>query len=185
MPVAEKADIRREDHAIASHLDTERCALRALSRWVESLKEAGVYDNTQIILVSDHDGNDNALVDDYYTAIRKRRIPWKPHALLMVKGIGERGPLRIDDSLMSSTDALSLICRDNGPCPDLPGLNKDVLNGAGSKDGKELTERTRIHDAGLASIRRHKEDRFNVTSYRVTGSMFQRENWAEAPELNR
>ncbi len=173
MPLATNERTRQEDGAIVQHVDAERCALRAVARWVQWMKKAGIYDSTQIILASDHDGNDNALGSEY-NDMRKRGVPWKPHALLMVKFMGARGPLRIDDSLMSSADVVSLICRDNGPCPDIPGL----LPASGSVP----ENRVRTHSAGLASIRRHKDNRFIVNTYRVNGTMFQRGNWSEMKE---
>lgn len=173
MPVDVTAQTRQADGAIVQHLDTERCALRAIARWVNWMQSAGVYDNTQIILASDHDGNDNALGREYGD-MRKNGVPWKPHALLMVKAMGARGALRIDPTLMSTADVVSLICRENGPCPDIPGLEPTVDPASG--------QRIRTHSAGLASIRRHRDDGFIVNTYRVNGTMFQRGNWSEMKE---
>ena len=38
------------------------CALKALSRWINWMKSEGIFDNTMIILVSDHDCMDSDMI---------------------------------------------------------------------------------------------------------------------------
>lgn len=168
MPLETNTRTREPGGIIREHLDAERCALRQIARWATWMKEAGVYDNTQIFLASDHDGDDNTLGPDF-ADMKKRRVPWKPHALLMIKQPGATGPLRVDPALMSSADIVALICDRLGPCPDVPAFSTSP-------------GRIRTHSAGLASIRRHAKDRFIVTTYQVNGTMFDRRNWREVPE---
>ena len=168
MPLETNSRTREPDGIIREHLDAERCALRQIARWVAWMKEAGVYDNTQIFLASDHDGDDNTLGPEF-ADMKTHRVPWKPHALLMVKQPGAFGPLRVDPALMSSADIVALICDRLGPCPDVPAFSTSPL-------------RVRTHSAGLASIRRHQKDRFTVTTFQVNGTMFDRRNWREAPK---
>lgn len=168
MPVDRKGGYTvGKDRVIKEHVINERCGLLALARWFDWMRREGVYDNTQILLVSDHDGNDSARFGAAFDDLRPGNIPWKPDALLMVKQRDSRGPLRIDYRPMSSADIVPLICAADGPCPlDYP----DPLQ-------ERETPRVRTHSAGLASIRRHERDYFKTHDYRVTGSMFQRENW--------
>lgn len=159
-----------EDRVIHEHVVNERCALLALARWFEWMKREGVYDNTQIIMVSDHDGNDSPRFGKAFDEFRARHVPWKPDALLLVKQRNSRGTLRVDDRPMSSADIVPLICAEDGPCPGI--TYPDPL-----QDSK--SPRVRIHSSGLASIRRHADDHFRTTDYRVTGSMSERDNWEE------
>ncbi len=168
MPIDTQEKTLLPSGIIAEHLDTERCALRAISRWLAWLKDNDVYDNTHIILLSDHSGGDSAQMDKRFDFLRKKNIPWKPHALLLTKPPKVRGPLAVDSHLMSSTDVLALVCRENGPCPDLAYVDPFAVTSS---------PRVRTHDAGLSSIRRHEADRFNVDHYTVNGTMFQPENW--------
>lgn len=174
MPVERKGkNTVGKDRIIEEHVINERCGLLALARWFAWMQREGVYDNTQIILVSDHDGNDSAKFDAAFDDLRPGNVPWKPDALLLVKQRNSRGPLRIDDRPMSSADVVPLICAADGPCSlDYP----DPL------ETKE-TPRVRTHSAGLASIRRHENDSFTTHDYRVTGSMFPRENWTKMEAL--
>lgn len=170
MPVERKgAYTVGKDRVIAEHVVNERCGLQALARWFAWMKMNGVYDNTLIILVSDHDGNDSASFGAAFDDLRPGNVPWKPHALLLVKQRGSQGVLRIDPRPMSSADIVPLICAANGGCPGI--AYPDPLAGTGK-------DRVRTHSAGLASIRRHGKDQFNTTDYRVTGSMFDRANWS-------
>ena len=169
MPVDRKgAYTVGKDRVIHEHVVNERCGILALARWFDWMQTEGVYDNTQIILVSDHDGNDSARFGKEFDDLRPGNMPWKPDALLLVKQRNSRGPLRTDNRPMSSADVVPLICREGGACPD--GLYPDPL---ADRD----TPRVRTHSAGLASIRRHAEDHFRSKDYSVTGSMFERENW--------
>ena len=52
----------RQDNADELHLANEMCALKALSRWINWMKSEGIFDNTMIILVSDHDGMDSDMI---------------------------------------------------------------------------------------------------------------------------
>ncbi|SBV91936.1 putative Membrane protein insertase, YidC/Oxa1 family [uncultured delta proteobacterium] len=157
-----------KDRVIREHVVNERCGLLALARWFDWMKSAGVYDNTQIILVSDHDGNDSARFGKDFDDLRPGNMPWKPDALLLVKQRGSRGDLRIDNRPMSSADVVPLICGDGASCPGItyPDPLADMQ-----------TPRVRTHSAGLASIRRHGADHFKTRDYRVTGAMFDRKNW--------
>lgn len=157
------------DRVIHEHVVNERCGITALARWFRWMKANGVYDNTLIILVSDHDGNDSARFGDDFDALRPGKgTPWKPDALLLVKQRNSRGELQTDHRPMSSADVVPLICRSTGPCPGT--AHPDPLLG----DGRH---RVRTHSAGLASIRRHDTDKFITTDYRITGTMFDKENW--------
>ncbi|MCC8194526.1 MAG: YidC/Oxa1 family membrane protein insertase [Deltaproteobacteria bacterium] len=169
MPVDRKgAYTVGKDRVIREHVINERCGLLALARWFAWMRREGVYDNTQIIMVSDHDGNDSPRFGKEFDDLRPGNVPWKPDALLLVKQRNSRGPLRVDDRPMSSADIVPLICGADGPCPGI--AYPDPL-------AERESPRVRTHSAGLASIRRHAGDHFRTRDFRVTGSMFKRENW--------
>jgi YidC/Oxa1 family membrane protein insertase len=163
LPGPERTLTRLPDGAIAEHLAAERCALRGVAAWADWMKEAGVYDNTQWIVVSDHDAGDNTLGPEF-DDLRRLPFTWRPHALLLLKSRQSRGPLRRDEAPMSTADVPALICRENGPCPGIPETDP----GPG---------RVRAHSIGSGGLRRHGEDRFNIITFRVNGSMFRRDNW--------
>jgi hypothetical protein len=75
-------------------------ALSRLAGWFAFLKKEGVYDNSRIIIVSDHGSQ-----KDYIS----RRRPGAPNLynfnpLLLVKDFGARGALKTDGAFMTNAD---------------------------------------------------------------------------------
>lgn len=91
-----------------SHYDTNMLAMLKLAEWIEYLKEEGVYDNTKIILISDHgrglDQFENEKVDGY-------DIEWV-NPLLMMKDFNTEGELLTNDTFMTQSDVPTLACND-------------------------------------------------------------------------
>jgi hypothetical protein len=85
----------------ASYMYTFLSAMKAINRWIDFLKKEGVYDNTKIIIVSDHGNSfdtdmfENTGMEDY-------------NPLLMVKPFNARGPLVLSEEFMTNADAPSI-----------------------------------------------------------------------------
>jgi hypothetical protein len=81
----------------ASYMYTFLSAMKALNRWIDFLKNEGVYDNTKIIIVSDHgngfdtDRFENTGMESY-------------NPLLMVKPFNARGTLAVSQEFMTNAD---------------------------------------------------------------------------------
>ncbi|MGH7146331.1 MAG: YidC/Oxa1 family membrane protein insertase [Nitrospiraceae bacterium] len=82
------------------------CYLRAVSGWFQWMKREGVYDNTKIIIASDHGA------EDYSPAWHTGAV----NPLMMVKDFGARGRLKSSDRLVYNADVISLICSAVGGC---------------------------------------------------------------------
>jgi Preprotein translocase subunit YidC len=154
----------------AGHYYTDRHAIRLMAVLFDRLRELGVYDNTRIILVSDHDykndphpyleGNINYLL---YAP--------KPYALLMVKDFNASGPLVVSDRLMQGHDVPALACSELGEIGDPPSMPPDD------------PERVRKHTIAKANIAHHSEEYFiDLSAYTIKGTMFDPKNWSEAEE---
>ena len=103
----------RQDNADELHLANEMCALKALSRWINWMKSEGIFDNTMIILVSDHDGMDSDMIGKVFGSPYKGMVG-KPNPLLLVKHLGRSGnkDVEINDMPLSLTDVSKLIDND-------------------------------------------------------------------------
>lgn len=103
----------RQDNADELHLANEMCALKALSRWINWMKSEGIFDNTMIILVSDHDGMDSDMIGKVFGSPYKGMVG-KPNPLLLVKHLGRSGnkDVEINDMPLSLTDVSKLIVND-------------------------------------------------------------------------
>lgn len=91
-----------------------KCSLLSLSRWLKWLKENNIYDNTKIIIVSDH-GNDFAddpsnvnHIEPFMMGRADEEIFSRAHILLLVKDFDAQGTLEIDNRFMSNADVASI-----------------------------------------------------------------------------
>lgn len=118
---------------------TNTVSLLALADWFNYLKENGVYDNTRIIIVSDHgmrygekaaEGYDDSSLnhnnkDDY-------------HALLLVKDFGARGEIKTDMTFMTNADVPTLALEGIVENPINPFTGNPV-NSEAKADGVYIT----------------------------------------------
>jgi hypothetical protein len=85
----------------ASYMYTFLSAMKTINRWIDFLKQEGVYDNTKIIIVSDH-GN------DFDTKRFENTGMQRYNPLLMVKPFHSRGSLALSQEFMTNADAPSI-----------------------------------------------------------------------------
>ncbi len=90
-----------------SHLATEICSLKSLAKWFAWMKKEGIWNNTTVVLASDHSAGDdpsfNKLFDN--SAVP---APRRANALMLVKKAGASGKLKIDDKPTSAAAVSSL-----------------------------------------------------------------------------
>ncbi|MDR1248770.1 MAG: YidC/Oxa1 family membrane protein insertase [Treponema sp.] len=104
----------------ASYMYTFLSAMKAINRWIVFLKEAGVYDNTKIIIVSDHgNGFDTELFEE--TGMES----YNP--LLMVKPFNARGPLAVSQEFMTNADVPAIAAAGAIDHPVNPYLGTPVV----------------------------------------------------------
>ncbi|MBP3731524.1 MAG: YidC/Oxa1 family membrane protein insertase [Mailhella sp.] len=145
------------------HLRTEGFALRLLIRWFDWMKDQGVYDNTQIIIVSDHGRGDSAKIFNLWKKLPSVHL----HGLLLVKESGERGPVRTDGtSLMANWDVPAIIA--NALAADKKNIRTPWL----------ITDRKRYHVNGDINRARHQDNRFIFHEvYNIQGPLFDKKSW--------
>ncbi|ULQ58708.1 hypothetical protein K7I13_09080 [Brucepastera parasyntrophica] len=100
-------------------------AMKSITVWIDYLKDMDVYDNTRIIIVSDHGGTfRNSLFEE------ERMERYNP--LLIVKDRDTRGPLAVSDEFMTNADVPTFVVRDIpdpvNPYLGLP-INSEEKNG--------------------------------------------------------
>ncbi|MDA3891215.1 MAG: membrane protein insertase YidC [Salinivirgaceae bacterium] len=102
-----------------------------LAEWIKWMKKKGVYDNTKIIILSDH----GATLRDYHHPFKiesplkvDENNPdkillerfWRLNALLMVKDFNAKGKIEEDWRLMSNADASAIVFNENDPTKGIP-----------------------------------------------------------------
>ena len=144
------------------HYDTESCAMKYLTHFVANLKNLGIYDNTQIFIVSDHGG----------TSAINIPISSRPDALLLFKDFGARGKLKIDNHLMANYDIPSIFCANlkNG----CPSVGQNILT-------NYPANREIIHTIPSAwQLERHRKNEWYITkAYKVSKNIYSAENWVD------
>ena len=135
--------------------------------YTDWLKANGLYDNTTIIIVSDH-GNDysenNPLTPEGIEAVLPRDTFNRLNSLFMVKPAGASGTIRVDDTFASNGDINAALRKALGLETTYSGSNVHV----GVSPRADFTSsRANFRTDGTA----------NYTIYKVKDSLFDPKNW--------
>jgi hypothetical protein len=145
-----------------------------ISKWLDYLKENGVWDNTRIIIMSDHGD------DDY-----ENRIPinitlpsgdklQRFNNVLMVKDFGAAEEFSVDSAFMTSADVPTIATRDVVDNPKNPFTSEPLYT---DKDSGVI-----IPTTFWKAISRHGEYAYNFKDdewLKVKKNIFKVENWTK------
>ena len=152
------------------HYVTNMLSLYALGEWFDYLRENGVYDNTRIIIVSDH-GNDlgqfdNMLLDNGVDLERY-------NCLLMVKDFNSTG-YTISNDFMTNADVPTIAMKNVINKPINPYTN-NIIKEPEPKEAYVLTSEKLSQGVNDKSLKEF--DLFDGELYRVTDNIFDVNNW--------
>ncbi|MES2640734.1 MAG: hypothetical protein V4850_14660 [Myxococcota bacterium] len=117
-------------HAVAA-----RCTLLLVADYVDWMKKEGVYDNTKVVLVSDH-GIVGPVEDRSSRAIAggtQSRDFVRFRSLLMVKPRGARGVMATSEEFLPNAEVPRILCEEIGGCVN-PYLNGKPIEALGRND---------------------------------------------------
>lgn len=104
----EKNKKRFKDENTLVHFYAAKEALVRTEKWIDWMKSNNVYDNTKIIIVSDH-GRDGVYNPMFEKDKLRDNIYFNGyHPIFMVKDFNENGDLKIDNSFMTTADVPSI-----------------------------------------------------------------------------
>lgn len=158
--------------------DGNIAALKRLGEWIELLKENDCYDNSRIILVSDHGiGTSEAQKQDFTGDFPRNYNPDHNHPLLFVKDFNEHGKLKINNDFMTNADVPSIALKNIVENPVNPFTGKEIKEI--SPDDKKasgivLTHNWRPGGNGLNTFKVPEED-----WYTVEKNIFDAANWKQ------
>lgn len=125
--------------------ESNMCALIHLCEWLDYLREAGVYDNTRIIVVADHGYGLSQFDDMIFGDNFKRGMSFNPqdatayNPTLMVKDFGSSGEFSADYSFMTNADTPVLACSGLIDSPQNPFSGTDLETyGSQAKNAEKL-----------------------------------------------
>ena len=114
------------------HYQCNMAAMMKLGKWMDYLRENGVYDNTRIIIVSDHGYNLNNLFSGSDGESDTAFDVSSYKALLLVKDFGST-ELKTDDTFMTNADTPSLAFEGLIDNPVNPFTGKKLTGDAGNR----------------------------------------------------
>lgn len=144
-----------------SRLQSELCALKLLSLFLEKLKENGAYNNTMVLIVSDH-GTQGAHIPDNARGLSQNQI--RDSSLLLVKGFdSKQSELKISHLLTTNYD--------------VPLFIENSLEGTDNAPWKDLNRaRKTVHGDWQRNV--HPSNSYHLQEfYTVKGSLFNNQNW--------
>lgn len=149
-----------------SQFFTEYCAIKDISKLLYNLKKHNIYDNTMIILTSDHNFNSTDLIikNDGNTD----HFPSRAFSLLLIKDFNSDSSFVESTNFMSNADVPSIICQQLPDCEIFPPDPRYSNN----------TNRKLIHSSGNWHPDRHGTNYYNIDEqWEITGDMHKYNNW--------
>ncbi len=153
-----------------NHYVTNVAALQRICDWINYLKTNGVFDNTRIVLVSDH-GKDLGQFD--YMNIDKNLDVEAYNPLLMVKDFNAK-EFTVSDEFMTNADTPSLAVKDVIQNPVNPFTGKEI------NSNEKLAHSQQITTSYEYDIRTNCGKVFNTSDgewWTVKDNIFDKNNW--------
>lgn len=150
-----------------SHYHSDFAAFQMVGKWIDYLKANDVYNNTRIIIVSDH-GSPLNIFDDMMFGDKKYEDAVLFNPLLLVKDFNSND-FKIDDEFMTNADVAYLATKDIIDNPTNPYTGKQISNNA--KYGEQIVYYT---DTSLGYGRNVFEPQAVFSNY---GNIFNKNNW--------
>ena len=151
------------------------CAIHRWAEFFDCLRENGVYDNTRIIIVSDHgDGTVTQKFDETFREFNKEEVT----ATLLFKDFGAHGSLATDSSFMTNADTPFLATK---------GVIENARNPF-TKNSFEVADKSgfvKIAYAPVENLRSRHNTKYKVKDnewYTVRDDIFKDENWGRLRE---
>ncbi|MBR0172137.1 MAG: membrane protein insertase YidC [Lachnospiraceae bacterium] len=163
--------VRMDDTWGLQHYHVNMASLLRIGEWLDYLREEGVYDNTRIIIASDHGrflGQfDRLIIDNELDAEAV-------NALLLVKDFGSDAPLATSMDFMTNADVPFLAANGAVKSPVNPFSGKP-LDGRERKKEKQLV--TSSDNWRTTNQHGNTFDTSDGHWYTVHDNIFQKENW--------
>jgi YidC/Oxa1 family membrane protein insertase len=171
VPVLNTTDRGNSKYADIINYPSNAAALKRLGTWFEYLKENDLYDNTRIIIVSDHGADIDTGLFPRSAHIPFRREIYNP--LILVKDFYADFPLKIDRDFMTNADVPTFAFKDliNDPVNPFTG---NSVNDAFKQKPLHITT------SGKWMPYQHNTNTFKIDSnewYTVHTDIFNADNW--------
>jgi len=173
-PVRTVTDTGSGEFSDNRYFHVNSAVYRKIGEWLDELKKNNVYDNSRIIIVSDHGHNMNAKIADTELSIpNERREAYNP--VLLFKDFNSTGKLQTNMSLMTNADV---------PVLALDGIAETV----NPFTGKSLRENPKPQELYITTNHlwqpfKHSRKTYNINNDQwiiVKDNIFDPNNWQKA-----
>ncbi len=156
------------------HYTSFIASLEMVGKWLDYLRENDCYDNTRIIIVSDHGfGLDN----DYLTSGQACYMP-----LLLVKDFNSTGDLKYDYTFMTNADTIFLALENLGDVSSVNPYTGNVLT-QDKENGINAYPAIEAAEWNAAQIADHTQFKLDKTQgWHIKDDLFDQSNWIRIPE---
>ena len=153
------------------HYHSNMAAMLLLADWFDYLREAGVYDNTRILLVSDH-GRELDQIEDMIVSLGDESVDLESFLpLLMVKDFGAHGFSTRED-FMTNADVPTLAMAELIENPVNPFTGKPI-----NSEEKNAHEQFILHAGFMSSSNRNRYTFPACRWLSVKGNPWNLDNW--------
>ena len=161
-----------DDEKTFQSYHTAMASILIISDYLDYLKESGVYNNSRIILVSDH-GNIFIKFPNLTDFQNWNVLPFNP--LLLVKDFNQNHDIKADNTFMTNADVPYIATRDIIPEAKNPFTGK-TLSIDGKSNGADIYQNTRFWNASHFTSNRVILDKDPLIGH-VNGDIFDESNW--------
>ncbi|MBR3082366.1 MAG: YidC/Oxa1 family membrane protein insertase [Clostridiales bacterium] len=152
------------------HYQVNMAGLKAVAKWLDYLKANNCYDNTRIIIVSDHGFGLSNFSDLMISGAHQIDAEWFT-PLLMVKDFNSRGEFTQSEEFMTNADTPYLATKDVIENPVNPFTGKQISNDA--KNGEQ-----KIFYSGDWGVDKNNGNTFKPGQwYSVKDNIWKKANW--------
>ena len=175
VPAAEVTNYGNSEYAGDEAYSSMAGVMHRLAEFFDYLKENGAYNNTRILVVSDH-GSSGYEKDFQWDEKFQMLRPGRYHPLFMFKDFDDAGNFSTSDEFMTNADGPVMLLEGFVANPENP-FTGDAVTNASKSDG------ALINTSNLF-MPHHTKSKYVFTSppmdwYRVSKSIFESENWKQ------
>ena len=159
-----------------NHYMVNVASYKAIGEWLDYLRDNDVYDNTRIIIVSDH-GRDLKQFDYLWYEKEKLDIEWY-NPVLMIKGFNSNAPFHQADSFMTCADVPSLALNELVSNPTNPFSGNPISQNAKDEELLRIptSDRWRLTDANTFDTTQWAPSALSEW-YSIKDNIFDFDNW--------
>lgn len=168
-----KSDFVPKDNNELKGYQTNIAAYKQIGKFLDFLKENNVYDNTRIIIVSDHGKAMN--LDSFDKDIRNMASAY--NCLLLYKDFNSTSDFIIDNKFMTNADTIHLATKDLDISDINPFTGKKIENVKELNNGVINLYTEKNVNWQAASLLKAKTFNLNGTIYQISDNIFKKENW--------